>query len=182
MVHQPSARYCVACVGRRGAWLFSATPSHVGKCCSMFTGRDTTMTRRVVIAFATAAFTCAAAYSFAADALTSNIPPFSIENGSRPGFVREIVSEIAKRLGIDIAVTYGKNWLQSQEEAKSRPDTLIFPLARTAVREAHYQWIQKVIDMDVAFATAPGRPKVETDVSARTLKGIGVRDGSPMVK
>jgi ABC-type amino acid transport substrate-binding protein len=36
--------------------------------------------------------------------------------------------------------------------------------------------------MDVAFATAPGRPKVETDVAARALKGIGVRDGSPMVK
>src|SRR3990172_466753 len=140
------------------------------------------MMRHVVIAFAAAAVLCAATSSFAAEALTSNIPPFSIEQGPRVGFVRESVSEIAKRLGTEITVIYGKNWSQSQEETQSRLDTLIFPLARTAAREPHYQWVQKILDMDVAFATAPGRPKVETDVAARALKGIGVRDGSPMVK
>ena len=139
------------------------------------------MIGRVVIAF-TAALLCAPPSSFAAEALTSNIPPFSIEQGPRVGFVREIVSEIAKRSGTEITVIYGKNWSQSQEEAKSRPDTLVFPLARTAAREPHSQWVQKILDMDVAFATAPGRPKVETDVAARALKAIGVRDGSPMVK
>jgi hypothetical protein len=96
--------------------------------------------------------------------------------------MREIVSEIARRTGTEVPIVYGKSWPQSQEEAKTRPDTLIFPLARTAAREPHYQWVQKVLDMDVAFATAPGRPKVETDGAARPLKGIGVRDGSPMVK
>jgi polar amino acid transport system substrate-binding protein len=140
------------------------------------------MISRVVTAFAAAAFLCATTSSFATDALTSNIPPFSIEQGPRVGFVREIVSEIAKRSGTEITVIYGKNWPQSQEEAKSRPDTLIFPLARTAAREPHYQWVQKILDMDVAFATPPGKPKIETDVAARALKGIGVRDGSPMVK
>lgn len=139
------------------------------------------MIRRVITSFA-AAFLCATTPSFAADALTSNIPPFSIEQGPRTGFVREILTEIAKRSGTHITIIYGKNWPQSQEEAKSRPDTLIFPLARTAGREPHYQWVQKILDMDVAFATAPGRPRVETDVAARALKGIGVRDGSPMVK
>lgn len=141
------------------------------------------MIHRVFVAFAAATFFfCTMTSSFAADALTSNIPPFSIEHGSRAGFVHEIVSEIAKRLGTEITFIYGKSWPQSQEEAKSRPDTLIFPLARNAAREAHYQWVQKILDMDVAFATAPGKPKVETDVAARSLKGIGVRDGSPMVK
>lgn len=140
------------------------------------------MIRRVVIACAAAAFFCPTTSSFAAEAFTSNIPPFSIENGPRVGFVREIVSEIAKRLGADIPIIYGKSWPQSQEEAKSRPDTLVFPLARTSAREPHYQWVLKIVDMNVAFATAPGRPKVETDVAARALKGIGVRDGSPMVK
>jgi ABC-type amino acid transport substrate-binding protein len=145
-------------------------------------GRDIVMIHRVFVVFAAATFFCATTSSFAADALTSNIPPFSIEQGPRAGFVRDIVSEIAKRLGTEIAVIYGKSWPDSQEEAKSRLDTLIFPLARTAAREPHYQWVQKILDMDVAFATAPGRPKVETDGAARTLKGIGVRDGSPMVK
>jgi len=120
--------------------------------------------------------------SLAAEALTSNIPPFSIEQGTRAGFVREIVTEIARRSGTEIKVIYGTNWSQSQEEAKSRPDTLVFPLARTAARESQYQWVQKVLDMDVAFATAPAKPRVENDAAARALKAIGVRDGSPMVK
>jgi ABC-type amino acid transport substrate-binding protein len=139
------------------------------------------MIYRVAVAAATLLL-CATTSSFAADALTSNIPPFSIEQGPRVGFVREIVSEIAKRSGTEITVIYGKNWSQSQEEAKSRPNTLIFPLARTAAREPHYQWVQKILDMEVIFATAPGRPKVESEVAARGLKGIGVRAGSPMVK
>jgi hypothetical protein len=45
---------------------------------------------RVVIAFAAAACLGATTFSFAADALTSNIPPFSIEQGPRVGFVRDI--------------------------------------------------------------------------------------------
>jgi len=138
------------------------------------------MIHRLVMLFAVVL--SATTSSLAAEALTSNIPPFSIEQGTRPGFFREIVSEIARRSGTDIAVAYGKNWSQSQEEAKSRIDTLIFPLARTPDREPHYQWVQRIFDMDVAFATAPGKPKVEADAAARALKGIGVRDGTPLVK
>jgi len=133
---------------------------------------------RLVISVAATLFG-ATASSFAADALTSNIPPFSIEQGGRVGFVWEIVSEIAKRSGTEINVIYGSNWPQSQEEAKSRPDTLVFPLARTAARESQYQWVQKILDMDVAFATAPGRPKVETDAAARPLKASAYATAHP---
>ena len=119
------------------------------------------MIHRVVIAFAAAAFFFTTSSSFAAEAFTSDIPPFSIEQGPRVGFMREIVSEIARRTGTEVPIVYGKSWPQSQEEAKTRPDTLIFPLARTAAREPHYQWVQKILDMDVAFATAPGKPRVK---------------------
>lgn len=140
------------------------------------------MIRRALVAFGVAALSCVPTSSFAAEAFTSTIPPFSIEQGSRVGFVREIAVEIAKRVGTELPIIYGKSWPQSQEEAKTRTDTLIFPLARTAAREPHYQWVVKILDMNVAFATAPGKPNVETDVAARALKAIGVRDGSPMVK
>ena len=140
------------------------------------------MKHRAVLAFAAAILSGAPASSFATEAFTSNIPPFSIEQGSQAGFVREIVAEVAKRLGVEIPIVYGKSWPQSQEEAKSRLDTLIFPLARTSSREPSYQWVLKVLDMDIAFATAPGKPKVETDAAARGAKAIGVREGSPMVK
>lgn len=120
--------------------------------------------------------------SWAIEAFTSNIPPFSIEKGSHPGFVREIVVEVAKRIGADVPIVFGKSWPQSQEDAKTRMDTIIFPLARTGSREAQYQWIQKILDMDVAFATAPGKPAAGDEATTRALARIGVRDGSPMVK
>jgi hypothetical protein len=118
----------------------------------------------------------------AVEALTSNIPPFSIENGPHPGFVREIVVELAKRVGTDVPVVYGKSWPQSQETAKTKPDTLIFPLSRNPSREANYQWLIKVVDIDVAFATAPGKPAADTDAKTKAIARIGVREGAPMEK
>ena len=140
------------------------------------------MIRRFVISLTAAAFFFVTTSSPATDAFTSDIPPFSIEQGTRVGFARELVSEIAKRSGKEIIIIYGKNWTQTQEEAKVRPDTLIFPLARTASRESQYQWVQKMVDMDVAFATAPGRDRIDTEIAARALKAIGVRDGTPLIK
>lgn len=118
----------------------------------------------------------------AIEALTSNIPPFSIETGAHSGFVREMVVELSRRLGVDVPIVYGRSWPQSQEEAKTRTDTLIFPLARNASREPNYQWLLKVIDMDVAFATAPGRSAADNDATTRALARIGVREGAPMEK
>lgn len=122
------------------------------------------------------------AAGLAAEAYTSNIPPFSIENGPNPGFVREIAVEMARRAGTELPVVYGKSWPQSQDEAKTRVDTLIFPLARTAAREPHYQWLVKILDMDVAFATAPGHAAVSDEAAAKALARVGVREGAPMVK
>ena len=123
----------------------------------------------------------AGAPAHAVEILTGNIPPFSIENGERPGFVREIVAEMAKLVGVEANVTY-MNWPQAQELAKTQADTLVYPLARTPAREPHYVWIQKLLDMDVLFATAVGRPPVASEAEAKSLPRIGVREGSPMVK
>jgi polar amino acid transport system substrate-binding protein len=113
--------------------------------------------------------------------LSGNIPPFSIAEGERKGFVRDIVAEMAKLAGVEFKVTYHP-WPKSQELAKTAPNTGIFPLARTKEREPHYQWIQKLWDMDVVFATAPGKPKVAGIDAAKALARVGVRQGSPMVK
>ena len=118
------------------------------------------MIHRVVIAFA-AAFLLHNVVLVCRRSFCERHSALSIEQGPRVGFMREIVSEIARRTGTQVPIVYGKSWPQSQEEAKTRPDTLIFPLARTAAREPHYQWVQKVLDMDVAFATAPGKPRVK---------------------
>ncbi len=127
------------------------------------------------------ALVASSAHAAALEILTGNIPPFSIEQGDKPGFVREIVAAIAKDIGVEPKVTY-MNWPQAQELAKTQRDTLIFPLARTSTREPHYTWVQKIIDMDVLFATAPGKPPVESEEAAKRLTRIGVREGSPMVR
>ncbi|MBI4274870.1 MAG: transporter substrate-binding domain-containing protein [Rhizobiales bacterium] len=140
------------------------------------------MIRRPAALFASVIAAFVPSPSLAVEAFTSNIPPFSIETGARAGFVREIVVEMAKRVGADVPIVFGKSWPQSQEDAKTRVDTIIFPLARTGSREAQYQWIQKILDMDVAFATAPGKPAAGDEATTRALARVGVRDGSPMVK
>src|SRR5262245_60254732 len=116
------------------------------------------MRRHAFLAVAAGAFFCARPLSLAADAFPRNLTPFTIGQGQRAGFVAAAGSELGMRLGADITTVYGNSWPNSQAEAKSRPDTLIFPLARTKAREPDYQWVVKVIDADVAFATAPRRP------------------------
>ena len=90
-------------------------------------------------ALAAVVFCCISTLSLAADAFTSDIPPFSSEQGPRVGFVREMVVEVGKRLGSNVTIVYGQSWPKSQEEAKSRTDTLIFPLARTKTREPLFE-------------------------------------------
>lgn len=140
------------------------------------------MRLRKFISLAAIALLAAPTSALAVEAFTSSIPPFSMESGAKPGFVRELVTEMAKRAGTQLPIVYGKSWPQSQEEAKTKVDTIIFPLARTSAREPHYQWLQKIVDFEVAFATAPGKPKVENEDAARKLAKLGVRDGAPMAK
>jgi polar amino acid transport system substrate-binding protein len=140
------------------------------------------MNRIASIALAAAIAAATPVASHAIEALTSNIPPFSIENGSRAGFMREILVELAKRVGTEVPIVYGKSWPQSQEAAKTKTDTLIFPLSRNPSRDADYQWLIKVMDFDIAFATAPGKPVADNDTKTRALARIGVREGAPMEK
>lgn len=125
------------------------------------------------------ALLCAALPVQGAEVLTGNIPPFSIKEGARQGFVREIVDAMAKEVGVALPVTY-MHWPTAQETAKTKLDTIVYPLARTKSREPHYTWIQKILDMDVAFASAPGKPKVATEAEAQGLARVGVRLGAPM--
>lgn len=138
--------------------------------------------RNVLAALTMIAGATAATPVHAIEALTSNIPPFSIETGPRQGFVREILAEVAKRVGATVPVVYGKSWPQSQAEAKTKTDTLIFPLSRNPSRDADYQWFLKVVDFDIVFATAPGKPKADSESATRALARIGVREGAPMEK
>ena len=78
-------------------------------------------------ALAAVVFCSISTLSLAADAFTSDIPPFSSEQGPRVGFVREMVVEVGKRLGSNVTIVYGQSWPKSQEEAKSLTDTLTNP-------------------------------------------------------
>jgi len=83
------------------------------------------MVSRVLMSLAAAVLSGVAMSSLAAEALTSNIPPFSIEQGPRVGFMREIVSEISRRSGTEMTVVRsrpsacatGRRWSRTSRDA-----------------------------------------------------------------
>ena len=118
--------------------------------------------------------------SLAGDKITFvsfHVPPFSIKGGQRVGFVREIARELSRRVGISMKVGYAKSPKAALKIVKTRPNTLIFPLARTKKREPHFLWLQKVRDVPLFFASAPGKSRIQTIAQAKAAVAIGVRRG-----
>jgi len=109
--------------------------------------------------------------------VSAHIPPFSIRDGERPGFFREIAAELARRVGIEMKVEYARSHPAAVKIVHARPNTVIFPLARTQSREPNFLWIQKVREVPVLFVSAQGKPKIETIDQAKKLGAVGVRRG-----
>lgn len=109
--------------------------------------------------------------------VSAHIPPFSIKDGERAGFVRDIVNELAERVGVPFDLQYAESPREAVKIAQSRPNTVIFPLAKTKPREPHFLWLQKVREIPILFASAPGKPAIASVAQAMALKAIGVRRG-----
>jgi polar amino acid transport system substrate-binding protein len=109
--------------------------------------------------------------------VSAHIPPFSIKDGKRAGFVRDIVSELAERIGVPFELQYAASPREAMKIAQSRPNTVIFPLARTKQREPHFLWVQKVSEVPILFGSAPGKPQIATVAQAKSVNAIGVRRG-----
>lgn len=74
--------------------------------------------------------------------LTSLEPPFSLRNdkGQLEGYLIEVVSGILTEANIEQEILAAP-WGRLIQEAQSKPNVLMFPLARTPDRENDYHWI-----------------------------------------
>lgn len=109
--------------------------------------------------------------------VSAHIPPFSIKDETKCGFVCEIVAEMADRVGVPWRLTYAGSVPEMLEITKTKDNTFIFPLARTKGREDQYTWVQEILEVDVLFASAPGSLKIKDLDQAKEISAIGVRKG-----
>jgi polar amino acid transport system substrate-binding protein len=116
--------------------------------------------------------------------LTFDVPPFSSEAGAgseRPGIYVEIMTAVLADLGIQAAIEFVGN-AEGQEIAQSRPDTVFFPIARTAEREDRYHWLDMVFSQQLGFVTLAERGAIESLEEARELERIGAIEGSSALR
>jgi polar amino acid transport system substrate-binding protein len=107
--------------------------------------------------------------------------PWTSKAEDHPGFCAEVINEMAKLLKTKITYEFTA-WPAAQAKVIAGHDLLIFPLARVPDREPSYTWMQKLFDINVLFATAPGKPPVDSFEQAKALPSIAVLQGTPWEK
>lgn len=111
-------------------------------------------------------------------ALVAENPPWTINAPEHPGICIEIINEMAKLLKAKVNYQF-MPWPDAQQKVIAGHDLMIFPLARVADREPKYVWIQKLFNVHVVFASAPGKPPIGSFDEARKLPEVAVMRGTP---
>lgn len=111
--------------------------------------------------------------------LSAHLPPYSMNEGDQPGFVREVAQELAQRVGQSDAVSYS-SWSRVYNEVQTQPHRLLAPVARTAQREDQLSWVVEVFpDRMVMLTYGEGAEPTTLDEAAND--GImGVQQDSLM--
>jgi len=107
---------------------------------------------------------------------TGDLPPYAIQKGDRPGFIREIVTELAKLIGVQIEPVFLPT-AERYQFIESNDNILGFPMVRNTEREAKFTWLVKMFDMDACFMTLPGKASVESLDQVMKLP-VGASKGS----
>jgi polar amino acid transport system substrate-binding protein len=107
--------------------------------------------------------------------------PWTSKSAEHPGFCTEIINAMADVLKTKMTYEF-MGWPEAQAKVIAGRDLLIFPLARVPDRESHYTWMQKLFDISVLFATAPGKPAIDSLEQAKSLPSLGVLLGTPWEK
>jgi polar amino acid transport system substrate-binding protein len=86
--------------------------------------------------------------------LTLPYPPYAIESGPGvPGALGEMVLDMSKRMGLSTAGVEFFPWARTQMIAQSQPRAVIFPIDRSAQREANYRWIVQLYCREVGYVS-----------------------------
>lgn len=108
--------------------------------------------------------------------VTSDLSPYSIDVGMRPGFMVEIVLMIEDGLETGRTPQFYP-WSRAQKLTQIRGNHLIFPLTRTPEREDLYDWLIDVAPIEYVFVTLDGREL--TLKEAKKLERITVQHSTP---
>ncbi|SCA57169.1 exported hypothetical protein [Candidatus Terasakiella magnetica] len=102
---------------------------------------------------------------------TSVFPPIVTKDSVRPGYAYELVEEVLTLANIEYEIIQ-MPWARAQALVKSTPNTLIFPLTRTATREKNYSWGFELFKTQTYFVTLNGEKLTAKDAYK---KKIGVQ-------
>lgn len=103
----------------------------------------------------------------------SNRPLSFVEQGRLTGLCTEIVEAVVRKVGVPSTMTL-LPWARAYAMAQKEPDTGLFCTARTAEREALFQWVGPLATVEGVFYARQGsgmvlRNLVEAKSAARIL-------------
>ena len=110
-------------------------------------------------------------------AFTAKLPPFTIQaDGDKPGFLHEVVVEMAKRANVKLNLKY-LPWKRAQKMGQQTPNSVVFGMTRTSKREPKYNWLVNLVEPDYVFVST--KKPVNSYDEAKALKNISVLAGTP---
>jgi hypothetical protein len=105
-------------------------------------------------------------------------PIYTSSSLKSPGFLLELSSTLMTIIGIEPDIQF-MPWKRAQHTTIKTPNSVIFPLTRSELREDHYRWIFKVFEVPVMFINKKGEPLINSINDTSDIRGIGVISGTP---
>jgi polar amino acid transport system substrate-binding protein len=89
--------------------------------------------------------------------LTEEFPPYNFTQQNKiTGFSTEVVQAVLKEIKVE-GDFQSMPWARAYETAQSRPNTLIYSIARTANREKLFKWVGVIAPTDYFLFSLSGR-------------------------
>ena len=111
--------------------------------------------------------------------MTENYPPFNyVKNEKVGGAVTQVVKEIQQRIGDQTPIQL-YSWNKAYEIIKTKPNKVLFSMAKTAVRTPSFQWVGPIMLIEGFFfqhKDAKRAPKNLDDIKNNYI--VGVRENS----
>lgn len=109
--------------------------------------------------------------------VTSDFPPLTTNSSADKGLLFDMVTEMAKLMKIDAKIEF-MLWNDASKLAQAEKNVMIFPMTRTPQREASYEWVIKIFNMERSFTSLPGSKPINSMEEARAAGAVGVLEKS----
>ncbi len=111
--------------------------------------------------------------------MTENYPPFNyVHDGKVGGAITNVVQEIQKRIGDQTPIQL-YSWNTAYELIKTKPNKILFSMAKTAIRTPSFKWVGPVLLIEGFFyqhKDAKRSPVSIDDIKNNFI--VGVRENS----